>query len=158
VLDVKTIPGRYSGIAEQTVALVRELGMQDVTMITSFDHVLLADVRRQDSAIATGVLTGDYLRAPREYLEQLDADAFEPRISELDPDARRMIRELTDAGLLVNVWTENDVSGMRALIDAGVTGIFSDYPNRLSEALAELGRPVGLTGFRRRRQSSGKSL
>jgi glycerophosphoryl diester phosphodiesterase len=154
VLDVKTIPGRYSGIAEQTVALVRELGMQDVTMITSFDHVLLADVRRQDSAIATGVLTGDYLRAPREYLEQLDADAFEPRISELDPDARGMIRELTDAGLLVNVWTENDVSGMRALIDAGVTGIFSDYPNRLSEALAELGRPVGLTGFRRRRQSS----
>ena len=149
VLDVKTIPHRYSGIAEKILALVRELGMQDVTMITSFDHVLLGDVRRQDRAVAIGVLTEDRLWAPREYLERLDADAFEPRITELDDDDRAMIHDVTNAGLLVNVWTENDVARMRAFVDAGVTGIFTDYPNRLSELLAELGRPAELRRMRR---------
>jgi len=154
VLDVKTIPRRYPGIVERTLALVRELAMQDVTMITSFDHVLLADVRRRDSVVATGVLTEDRLWAPLDYLEQLDADAFEPRITELEDADRAMIHEVTSAGRLVNVWTENEVPRMRALIEAGVTGIFTDYPNRLSETLTELGRPSGFTGFRRRRSSS----
>jgi hypothetical protein len=29
---------------------------------------------------------------------------------------------------------------MRALIEAGVTGIFTDYPNRLGQVLADMGR------------------
>jgi glycerophosphoryl diester phosphodiesterase len=47
-----------------------------------------------------------------------------------------MIHELTGAGVMVNVWTENSESRMASLIDAGVTGIFTDYPNRLTRALA----------------------
>jgi glycerophosphoryl diester phosphodiesterase len=46
-----------------------------------------------------------------------------------------MIRELRDAGLLVHAWTENDPERVRALIEPGVTGIVTDYPNRLSRVL-----------------------
>jgi hypothetical protein len=55
-----------------------ELRIHTWTLITSFDHVLLADVRRQDKAIATGVLTAEQLYRPREYVQTLGADAFEP--------------------------------------------------------------------------------
>lgn len=150
VLDLKTIPRRYPAIASRTVELVRELGMQGETLMTSFDHVLLADIRRQDATIATGVLTAERLHRPREYVRGLEADAFEPGcagetdvlrrgLSSLDLDVD-VIRELTDAGLMVNVWTENSESRMKVLIEAGVTGIFTDYPNRLARALEATGR------------------
>lgn len=161
VLDLKTIPRRYPSIATKTLALIRDLGMQGETLITSFDHVLLAEVRAQDRAIATGVLTAERLHHPRHYVQALDADAFEPACT-ADADVIRrgiapedldtaMIRDLTDAGVMVNVWTENTEARMRQLIDAGVTGIFTDYPNRLARACREAGRDVRThPRFRRR--------
>jgi glycerophosphoryl diester phosphodiesterase len=146
VLILKTIPRRYPSIAKTTVELIRTLGMQDDISVTSFDHVLLGEVRALDGTVATGVMTAERLHHPREYVDALDADAFAPGCA-ADVDVIRrgippeeldttMIGELTDAGIMVNVWTENSEARMRALIDAGVTGIFTDYPNRLAGVLA----------------------
>jgi glycerophosphoryl diester phosphodiesterase len=137
VLDVKNIPRRDSRIGLRTLALVREMGLAHQTLVTSFDHVLLADIRRADPEIATGVLTADRLPNPVEYVTGLGADAFEPERDVTDAPA---IRQLRASGLLVNVWTENDESRMRVLIEAGASGIFTDYPNRLTRALESLGR------------------
>jgi glycerophosphoryl diester phosphodiesterase len=152
VLDLKTIPRRYPSLATKTIEMVREHGMERETLITSFDHVLLADVRRHDKAIATGVLTSERLYRPCEYVQTLGADAFEPACTADSDVIRRgvspddldtaMIHELTGAGVMVNVWTENSESRMASLIDAGVTGIFTDYPNRLTRALAAADRVI----------------
>jgi glycerophosphoryl diester phosphodiesterase len=154
VLDLKTIPRRYPSLATKTLDVIRELGMERETLITSFDHVLLADVRRADKAIATGVLTAERLYRPREYVQTLGADAFEPGCTSDSDVIRRgvspddldteTIQELTGAGVMVNVWTENTETRMRALIDAGVTGIFTDYPNRLAHVIAGAGHSAAL--------------
>jgi glycerophosphoryl diester phosphodiesterase len=149
VLDLKTIPRRHPGIAGRTVETVRDLGMEDETLVSSFDHVLLAEVRRLAPAIATSVLTSHRLYRVREYLQVLDADAYHPA-DEVD---RETVESLASAGLLVNVWTINTRSRMRAIIDAGVTGIFTNYPNRLAEVLRESGRPATLRPSLRRSRS-----
>lgn len=61
-----------------------------------------------------------------------------------DPDYRPYVTEelvdhAHDAGLLVVPWTINDPATMHKLIDDGVDGIITDYPNRLREVLAERG-------------------
>lgn len=165
ILEIKTIPRRYPAIASKTVDLIHDMKMENETLISSFDHALLADVRRQTAAIATGVLTAERLYRPREYVEALAADAFEPGCAGAEDVVRRgvasedldvgAIRDLTDAGLLVNVWTENAESRMRALIEAGVTGIFTDYPNRLGRVLADMGRRAPIRP--RMRRSSAKT-
>ena len=152
VLDLKTIPRRFPSIATKTLDVIRDLGMHDQVLMTSFDHALLADIRRLDQTIATGVLTAERLHRPLEYVRTLDADAFEPSCTP-DADVLRsgvapeeldipMIEGLTAAGIMVNVWTENSEARMRALVAAGVTGIFTDYPNRLTAVLAAAGRDV----------------
>jgi glycerophosphoryl diester phosphodiesterase len=50
------------------------------------------------------------------------------------------------ASLGVNVWTENDPARMQALIEAGVTGIFTDYPNRLRDVLTARDRLTPAAG------------
>ena len=42
-------------------------------------------------------------------------------------------------GLRVVVWTVNDPAEMASLIDLGVDGIITDYPDRLRKVMAEKG-------------------
>lgn len=57
-----------------------------------------------------------------------------------------LVAEAHEAGLAVVPWTIDDVPTMASLIDAGVDGIITNYPDRLRELLAERGyklpRPV----------------
>jgi len=48
-----------------------------------------------------------------------------------------LINEAKALGLKVIPWTVNDVAEMKPLIDAGVDGLISDYPDRLRAVLSE---------------------
>ena len=61
-----------------------------------------------------------------------------------DPDYRpyvtaAMVDEAHASGLRVVPWTVDDVPTMAALMDAGVDGLITDYPDRLRELMAERG-------------------
>ena len=49
----------------------------------------------------------------------------------------RLVRDLHTRGILVHVWTVNDSDDMRRLLDWGVDGLISDYPDRLAHVLHE---------------------
>jgi glycerophosphoryl diester phosphodiesterase len=150
-IEIKSVPRLYPGIADKVVKLVDELKMEKEVIVSSFDHEQLAAVRKQSKRIATAVLAGDRLHEPGRYArELLDADAWNPGCygpsdtlgfgsvsGVLD---RTGIAAARKAGIGVNVWTENDPKRMRLLIDAGATGIFTDYPNRLQAVLRESGK------------------
>ena len=145
-IEIKALPRLYPEIADKVVKLVNELKMEREVIVSSFDHVQLARVRELSTSIATGVLSSDRLHDPARYCrQQLDADAYNPgcygdsdslgfnsTTGKLTTDE---IQKARKAGVSVNVWTENDPKRLRALIDAGVSGIFTDYPNRLRDVL-----------------------
>jgi glycerophosphoryl diester phosphodiesterase len=55
----------------------------------------------------------------------------------------RFVRELARRGIPVHVWTVNREADMHRLLDWGVAGIMSDYPDRLARVLNErFGRPL----------------
>ena len=45
------------------------------------------------------------------------------------------IAKVRECGRAVNVWTCNNKDDMRQLIAAGVTGLISDFPNRVRDVL-----------------------
>lgn len=145
-IEIKALPRLYEGIAAKVVDAVVAKKMEQKVIVSSFDHEQLALLRKQNKAIATAALFVDRPHDPGRYIRDLlDGDAYNPGCygdfdtvgfnsasGKLDLTP---IRNARKAGLGVNVWTENDPVRMRALIDAGVTGIFTDYPNRLQEVL-----------------------
>lgn len=145
-VEIKTLPRLYPGIAEKVVRLVESRKMERQVILSSFDHMQLLEVRRLSPVIATGALTSDRIGRPGEYVRKLlDADAYNPGAyadydslgfgsvtGRLDPVS---IRDARAAGLGVNAWTVNEPAHIRALIDAGVTGIITDYANRVNDVL-----------------------
>lgn len=144
-IELKVIPRLYPGLADKVVSHVREARMQGRVVISSFDHRQLARVAELAPELKTAVLTSDRLNRPAEYLARLRASAYNPCCSgeydtvgfgavtgQLD---RETIAEVRAAGYDVYVWTENDPARMSRLIEAGVSGIYTDYPNRLRALL-----------------------
>ncbi|WP_033411776.1 glycerophosphodiester phosphodiesterase [Methylosarcina fibrata] len=142
-VELKTLPRMYPGLAEAVVRLVETMAMENRVLISSFDHAQLVVVRRLSPLIATAVLTGDRLASPREYLQRIDADAYHPSTDSVglgslegEPDPAGWADVLA-SGRRVNVWTCNDKKQMRQLLEAGITGLISDFPNRVAEVLQE---------------------
>jgi len=138
--------------ATTLVAALRETGLAPRASIQSFDWRTLKVVQRIAPEIPTVCLTigrgaGDNLqlgkpgRSP--WLAGLDADEF-ISVPRLVRDAgckvwspffrdttRESIVEARLLGLEVVVWTVNTPADMAALLDLGVDGIITDYPDRL---------------------------
>jgi glycerophosphoryl diester phosphodiesterase len=145
-IEIKNLPRFYPGITDRVVSLIETLQMEREVIVSSFDHEQLVQVRRRNSVIATAALFTDRPHDPGRYvLDLLDGDAYNPCChGELDTvglDSTTGTLDLTciqsalRAGLAVNVWTENDPARMKVLLEAAVTGIFTDYPNRLRDVL-----------------------
>jgi glycerophosphoryl diester phosphodiesterase len=146
-IELKALPRMYPHLTDAVVKLVEAKSLERSVLISSFDHEQLVAVRRLSNVIPTGVLTCERLAQPGEYMRLLDADFYHPGCygdvdsmgfgsvnGKLDP--RSIINSLA-FGYGVIVWTCNDMDQMRQLIAAGVTGLISDFPNRLRDVLSE---------------------
>lgn len=147
--------------ARKIVAHVRSAGVAGRVTVQSFDWRSLAHVQ----ALAPEIRTA-YLTAQRDWLDNvqvgrsgvspwtagLDADDFGGSIARLvkhaggdiwSPYFRDLdgadLREAKALGLRVVVWTVNDERDMHSLIDLGVDGIITDYPDRLREVARQRG-------------------
>jgi glycerophosphoryl diester phosphodiesterase len=147
-IEPKTLPRQYPGLTADIVKLIEDMKMEHRIIISSFDHDALVEVRRLNKTIATGALVSDRLHNPGKYIREfLDADAYHPgNYADYDVFGLHSIdKKLTleplhsarRAGLGVNVWTVNDPGEMEKLIDAGATGLITDYPHRLRDVLAK---------------------
>ena len=119
-------------IVERTVALIKELGIEDRTLISSFNHAYLRRVRAVSKSMELGALVEKIPADAVSILKELNARSLNPGLKGLDVAAVRAVRE---AGFDVFVWTVNEESDMKRVIAAGATGIITDFPARLIEFL-----------------------
>jgi glycerophosphoryl diester phosphodiesterase len=138
--------------------VLRWHGVLERTIIQSFDWRALRAAQRLAPTVPTAFLSAqrnwlDNIEAGRPgvspWTAGLDVDDFAgslPRLvkaaggriwspyhRDLDRDTLRQAHEL---GLSVVVWTVNKPDRMADLIDLGVDGIITDYPDRLRDVLA----------------------
>lgn len=117
-------PWRFPGMAQQCVELVRELGLVERTMFRSFYHDVLHELYAIAPEIALSALWDDRLPAADEVTwKAVDAP------HELLTPAN--IRQMQARGQQVTAWTVNDVARAQELMDAGIDGLCTDYPDRL---------------------------
>jgi len=146
------------------IEVIRSYGMTQRVTVQSFDWRALQAVQELAPGIKTSYLTvdQDWLsnlqtgkpgKSP--WLNNYDVDDFDGSAARAIKAAggsiwssyhkevnARAIKMAQGLGLAVNVWTVNDTSRMRELIEMGVDGIITDYPDRLRQVLKNLGMPL----------------
>jgi glycerophosphoryl diester phosphodiesterase len=122
-------------LAEPLVAALRRHGLVQRTIVQSFHAEALLAVRALEPALALAILVRNRGAYDRE-LERSGAGILSPKHRALrKEDVERMQRR----GVAVIPWTVNRPDAIRRLIDWGVDGIISDYPDRVLAALREGG-------------------
>ena len=149
--------------ARAFIKVIRGAGMEKRVTIQSFDWRTLKVVQQEAPGIATS-----YLTAQQGFMDNIQAEKTAspwtaglhvsqfggsiPRIVKAAGGAiwspysgettREQVREAQALGLKVVAWTVNEPAEMRRLIEWGVDGIISDYPDRLRQAAGEMGVPL----------------
>ena len=112
------------------ISALRESGEIARTVVISFDPVMLAGVRKIEPTVMTGLLFDGQISDPVAKAIEIGARQVAVRGSLVTP---RLLKEARQRDLQVVCWTVNHPGHMRLLVEAGVDGIISDYPDRLLE-------------------------
>ena len=136
-VELKSQPEWYGKFTPQPKKFV-ELALQEISLLEienqitlqSFDPAILNEIHRQAPHIATSFLV--------ENIEGLEANlkkltftptVYSPYFKLLNVGA---INAMHKKGMKVIPWTINDPVIMKKLIEIGVDGIITDYPNSVS--------------------------
>jgi glycerophosphoryl diester phosphodiesterase len=128
-IEIKDASGTFADaiIVSDVVKLVEELGMEDQVLISSFNFDYLKQVKAINQSLPTGVLVNKIVMDPLALMKELNAQAFHPGMK---VTYEKQVSLLLKEGYAVNVWTVNEESDMQKLIEMGVTGIITDFPQR----------------------------
>lgn len=115
---------------------IQKSGLKERVCIQSFDMRSLQALHKMDASMTTALLVSN-----NDGIDQnLKALGFTPTI--YSPNYVLLnaseIRHLQEKNIRVIPWTVNEKTHIRRLIDWGVDGIISDYPDRVHEVLNEI--------------------
>ncbi|MGO4598541.1 glycerophosphodiester phosphodiesterase family protein [Terrabacter sp. 2RAF25] len=138
-------------LLEGVLADVRALGLERQCFVHSFDWSVLElsadmapDVLRSalvessvtwvpESPLTGSVVPGETHHDVCEGAVAVGAQVISPEQAMVD---RAFVERAREAGLAVLPWTVNDPGRIAELVDVGVDGIVSDYPDRVLEVVA----------------------
>jgi glycerophosphoryl diester phosphodiesterase len=121
--------GPYPELERETLARIEARGLLAVTLFSSFFDPVLAALRALAPAARIGVLVSG--RAPERWLERARRVRAEAVHFPVGLATREAIASAHAEGLAVHVYTVDERNQMQRLLDFGVDGIFSNYPDRL---------------------------
>ena len=117
---------RRGVLEEKILQVVRECGMFQQVMFSSFDHHLITNLKRINAGSITGVLYNlyrDFGRMPSKLAGRAGASVFVCAKQEL---RKGMIQDAHENGVAVYVYTLNSVQDVQKMLDFGVDGVLSD--------------------------------
>lgn len=129
-IELKTDLIDYPGIEALVNAIVRQTSMQDRVIFSSFNHHTLRRLKQisPDSKIACLFDANSMSEQPWQYAQQIGAEAIHVHLLSV---TTQLVDACHGHGMGLRVYTVNQTSDMQRLIELGIDGIFTDYPDRL---------------------------
>ena len=112
---------------QAVVAEVRRHGMEKRSQLQSFDWRAVKIAEREAPDIATAYLT-EVSSSLLEKIKEAKAKTWSPDYRAV---TKKSIEDAHAAGIRVVAWTVNEPRDIARLIDWGIDGIISDYPDRV---------------------------
>lgn len=130
-------------IIKPLCALLRQRRMTEKVIVGSFRQEVIDEFRQQCSEVATSASPSEASQFLAMYKTGLGANYTPPmqalqvpeNLGYLSVVTRDFVETAHRLNLKVHVWTVNEKEDMKRLIEMGVDGVMTDYPDRLLELL-----------------------
>ena len=158
LLEIKSEPSvNKADFVRQIVSEIREKKLESRTVLHSFDWDLLKECQKVAPEIACSFLSelpGNNDEPFDEHFEDHTPDfssfdvSIPKAIANLNGQmwcpnfkdvTEELVQEAHDLGLVVCTWTVNEIKDLENMVDAGVDGIITDYPDRAQRVLGSRG-------------------
>jgi len=122
------------------IAEIRKAGMESRTSIQSFDWRTLKVVEREAPEIATVYLTGRRREGSQpKAVHAAGGSIWSPNYQEMDSAS---VVEARALGLRVIPWTVNEPAAVERVLDLGLDGLITDFPDRVRAQMQRRGLPL----------------
>lgn len=128
----------YPNIERHIINIIKNKNAKDWCKVISFNDRALFRINKLDNSIRLGKLfVGKHAHLPLSFdkglnIRPLKKYAFvDEVIVKHDYATKAIIEKVHDFGKELHVWTVNNEATIQKLIERGVDGIISDYPNLL---------------------------
>lgn len=132
-IELKNGIVQYPQLEQRLIETVRTYEMTDRVIISSFNHYSLLTCKQLAPEIRTGILYMEGLYRPWEYAATVQADALHPFKYAVRPE---WVAEAAAHHIAYHPFTVNTKAEMKQLLQAGVAGIITDFPDLLAEVIA----------------------
>lgn len=141
-IEIKSDPALYGTFQPEPLAFVQivlatldSIGISERCILQSFDPAILeaVHVERPDIPVALLVETDAALDTQLAHLT-FKPNIYSPHFSLADTT---LLNALRTKDIELVVWTVNEPKDIRQMLDLGVDGIISDYPDRVVRALED---------------------
>ena len=122
--ELKTSVFEYPGIEKKVFDIFNSYNLLDRLLVSSFNHYSLLRFKELCD-LPVAALTDSTLISPEKYLMQYGFEIYHPVFTSVN---REMFNDLKACGLKCNTWTVNGKLSYKMLVDIGVDGIITNYP------------------------------
>ena len=131
-IELKTGIYEYHTIEQRVIDMVREFGLSDKIIFSSFNHFTVKRCEEIAPEIKRGFLTGDWLYDFGKYTAERNVQCCHPWHISLSEET---VKEMHDAGCEINTWTVNEYEDIKKLSAWGVDSLIGNFPDRMIEVL-----------------------
>lgn len=131
-IELKTGVYEYPTIEKRVIDMVREFGLSDRIIFSSFNHFTVKRCEEIAPEIKRGFLTGDWLYDFGKYTAERNVQCCHPWHISLSEET---VKEMHAAGCEINTWTVNEYADIEKLSKWGVDSLIGNFPDRMIEVL-----------------------
>lgn len=135
-IEIKNGPIFYPGIEKAVADEVEKYKLTNRTIISSFNHYSLVEIRKINPEIKTAPLYMAGLYEPWEYAKRMGACAIHPLFYSIVPEVMMGCKL---SGIKVNPYTVDQPEYIKAMVTAGVDGIITNVPDIALNIVREMG-------------------
>lgn len=139
-IELKTGIFRYRGIEEEALKQVKEAGMEERVIYSSFHHPSIMRIKRLSPKSLTGILYSDGWINIIGYAKLIRADALHPSVNNLQ--SKKLITQSKKRKLPLHVWTVDQEPMMEYLAEQGVDAIITNYPDVARKIVDKKGKNI----------------
>ena len=127
-VELKTDYFSYDGIEKMAAASIARFGMDEMVIVSSFNHYSIIRLKKTAPHLAAGLLYSCHIYRPHIYAASLPAEALHPAYHLTNPE---IINDAHAAGYQVNVWFARekwDETQALRVLESGADCIITNYP------------------------------